>query len=140
MENDQSALRILVVEDEADTADSLAMILRLYGYDVLVAGDGLTALQMANENSPDVVLLDIALPKMDGWRVAKELRQQRAKKRPLIVAITGYGDKASRLRSQEAGIDLHLVKPVDIGELNELLADYQRSLCLLQSLGPSVGS
>jgi CheY-like chemotaxis protein len=121
-----STFRILLVEDHADTADSMAMILRLYGHDVVVARDGLTALQIADDNSPDVVLLDIALPNMDGWRVARELRQPSAKKRQLLVAITGYGDKAARLRSYEAGIDLHLVKPVDGEELQKLLASYHR--------------
>jgi DNA-binding response OmpR family regulator len=119
-------LRILLVEDDADAANSMAVVLRLYGYDVVVALDSPTALQIADNYPPDVVLLDIGMPKMDGWQVAKALRQRRTKPRPLIIAITGYGYKAARLRSYEAGIDVHLVKPVDPAELVNLLGRYQR--------------
>lgn len=121
-----NALRILVVEDDADTAHTMATVLRLCGPDVVVAGDGPTALQRAEDDPPDVVMLDIGIPKMDGWRVAKELRQRRTKTRPLIVAVTGYGDEAARLRSYETGIDLHLVKPVDPAEVVDVLRRFQR--------------
>jgi DNA-binding response OmpR family regulator len=121
----RAVLRILIVEDDADAADSMAMVLRLYGYDVDVAGDGPTALQKADD-APDVVMLDIGMPLMDGWGVAKELRQRRTKKRPLIIAVTGRGHKEARLRSYEAGIDVHFVKPVDPAELANLLRRYQK--------------
>ena len=118
-------LRILVVEDDQDNAATLSMLLRLYGYDVEVAGDGPSALQSVQAAQPDVVLLDLALPKMDGWQVAQQIRQNRNGKRPLIIAVSGYGDKAARLRSYESGIDLHLVKPVEPAELEDLLKRLQ---------------
>ena len=120
------ALRVLIVEDHADTAASLAMLLRLYGHAVEVAADGPSALRAVHASPPDVVLLDISLPKMDGWLVAKEIHEQSTWKRPLLVAITGHGMTADRLRSQEAGIDLHLVKPVEPAELEHLLKRFRR--------------
>ena len=122
------ALRLLVVEDDEDTVASLAMLLRLNGYDVEVASDGPSALRAVRVRLPDVILLDIGLPKMDGWLVAKQIREQTSWKRPLLVAISGYGAEADRLRSQEAGIDLHWVKPVDPMELLKLLRRFQRIL------------
>lgn len=118
-------LRILVVEDHDDTAASLSMLLRLNGYEVEVAVDGPSALEAVKDSSPDVVLLDIGLPKMNGWLVAKQIREQDVWKRPLLVAVTGYGTQADRLRSQEAGIDLHLVKPVEPGALEDLLKRFE---------------
>ena len=119
-------IRVLLVEDDQDTADSLAMLLRLYGHDVEVGADGPSALQAVRANPPDVVLLDLGLPKMDGWHVAEQIRRLTSAKRPLLVAVTGYGDKASRVRSYAAGIDLHLVKPVDPAELEDLLKRFRR--------------
>src|SRR5262245_29208900 len=97
------------------------MLLRLYGYDVEAAADGPGALRAVQASRPDVVLLDIGLPKMDGWLVARQIREQGVWKRPLLVAVTGYGTQADRLRSQEVGIDFHLVKPVEPGALEDLL-------------------
>ena len=111
------ALRVLIVEDHEDTAASLAMLLRLYGHVVEIAADGSSALRAVQASPPDVVLLDISLPKMNGWLVAEQIREQSTWKRPLLVAITGRGMTADRLRSQEVGIDLHLVKPVEPAEL-----------------------
>jgi two-component system CheB/CheR fusion protein len=115
-------LRILVVEDHPDAAATLVTLIRLWGHDVRAAHDGLSALEVAQAFSPDVVLLDIGLPGMDGWQVAERLCQQPAPKRPLLIAVTGYGQDADRRRSQEAGIDLHLVKPVDPDQLRRVLA------------------
>jgi CheY-like chemotaxis protein len=115
-------LSILLVEDNRDAAQTIAFLLQISGHEVTVAYDGPTALQKAESSLPDVVLLDIGLPKMDGWQLAKALRQRSTPKRPLIIAITGYGDKAARQRSSEAGIDLHLLKPVDFDELMPLIA------------------
>jgi CheY-like chemotaxis protein len=109
-------LRILIVEDDAETAESLAVLLHRHHYDVSVAADGAAAVEMARAHNPDVVLLDIGLPEMDGWEVAKRLRDPLSwpeGKRPMLVAISGYGQEADRQRSMEAGIDLHLVKPAD---------------------------
>jgi CheY-like chemotaxis protein len=110
------------VEDHADTADSLALLLCLFGHQVRVARDGRTALELARAFSPDVVLLDIGLPGMDGWQIAQQFRQQPAARRPLLIALTGYGQDNDRQRSHEAGIDLHLLKPVDPDLLRRLLA------------------
>ena len=118
-------LKVLVVEDHDDTAASLAVLLRLYGHQVEVAADGPSALRAVQASPPDVVLLDIGLPKMDGWLVAKQIREQTSWKRPLLVAISGYGTQADRLRSQEAGIDLHLVKPVEPDTLAHVLERFE---------------
>src|SRR5581483_11287500 len=82
-----AGLRVLIVEDDPDTADSMALLLRLYSFDVYVASDGLTALQAAASAQPDVVLLDIGLPKLDGWQLAREIRAVSSSKRPLLIAI-----------------------------------------------------
>ena len=116
-------LRVLVVEDQYDSAASLATMLHLYGFDVRVAADGPTALQKAYEVQPQVVLLDIGLPGMDGWQVAEQLRRT-AEPGPLIIALTGYGDEASRVHSYAAGIDMHLTKPVDPRLLKRVLTEF----------------
>jgi CheY-like chemotaxis protein len=119
------ALRILAVEDHADTAASLAELLRLYGHEIVVAGDGAEAIHQAEMNPPDVVLLDIGLPGMDGWEVARRLQQLPAARKPLLVAMTGYGQEADREHSRQAGIHLHLLKPLDPAELERLLRRFQ---------------
>jgi CheY-like chemotaxis protein len=118
-------LRVLVAEDNEDSAATMAVLLRLYGHEVEVAGDGLTALQAVKASQPDVVLLDIGLPKLDGWLLAKQIRQKAALKRPFLVAISGYGTEADKQRSQESGIDVHLVKPVNPQELADLLRRFE---------------
>ena len=118
-------LRVLVVEDDPDTAVSLEMLLRLYAYDVQVARDGAIALRAVLDGQPDVVLLDIGLPKLDGWQLAKEIRCHTGMKRPFLIAISGYGMQADQMRSREAGIDLHLVKPVEPEMLQQILGRFQ---------------
>jgi two-component system CheB/CheR fusion protein len=113
-------LRVLVVEDSADTGESLAMLLRLYGHEVEVARDGATARQAAGRLTPAVLLIDIGLPKEDGYAVAKCLRGAMRSK-PLLVAITGYGQEQDHQRSRAEGFDHHLVKPVEPDELKHLL-------------------
>jgi two-component system, sensor histidine kinase len=118
-------LRILLVEDDTDAAATMAALLGFYGHDVEIVGDGPNALRMAEIKPPDVVLLDIGLPGMDGYEVARRLRQRRTK-RILLIAISGYGREApERLSSYEAGIDLHLTKPVPAEELASFLARFQ---------------
>lgn len=119
--NSSRALRVLLVEDHADTAESLATLLRLEGHHVDVAADGMTALRIAQAGPPDVALLDIGLPGMDGHQVAQGLRALRHDKRPLLIATTGYGTDEDKRRSDAAGLDLHLVKPVDLEQLRSLL-------------------
>ncbi len=114
--------RILVVDDNVDAAESLSMLLSLEGHEVQVAHDGPTALRLAEVFKPDVVLLDIGLPRMDGYEVACRLREQPAQKGLLLVALTGYGQDEDRRRSHEAGFHVHLVKPVDLDALRVALA------------------
>jgi two-component system CheB/CheR fusion protein len=121
-------LRILVVEDNADTAATLATLLGLAGHEVRVAHDGPAALQAVQEFPLDVMLLDIGLPGMNGWQVVEQFRQRPAHQRPLVIAVTWYGQESDRRRSQEAGIALHLLKPVDPDDLLGLLSRFQRLL------------
>ena len=125
-EMENRAVHVLVVEDDEDNAASLALLLRLNGYEVEVVADGTSALQAVRARLPDVVLLDIGLPKMDGWVVAKRIREETSWKKLLLVAISGYGTQADQRRSREAGIDLHFVKPVEPRELLKLLKRLQR--------------
>jgi signal transduction histidine kinase/DNA-binding response OmpR family regulator len=113
--------RILVVDDQADVADTTAAMLGLSGHDVRTARDGREALEQAAEFQPEVVLLDIGLPGMDGYEVARRLRQTQAGRQVLLVALTGYGQPTDRQRSQEAGFDEHLLKPVDPATLEALI-------------------
>jgi CheY-like chemotaxis protein len=114
--------RVLIVEDNAEAAETLAEILRLWGHDVRVAGDGLEAVGAAQSHRAEVVLLDIGLPGQDGYTVARHLRELPELRESFVVALTGYGQEAERLRSREAGFDDHLVKPVDLLELERLLS------------------
>lgn len=117
-----SPRRVLVVDDNRDLAETLAMILRLWGHDVAVAYDGPQALEMARSRPPEVVFLDIGLPRLDGFEVARQMRADPNLCRARIVAITGYGRDEDRQRSREVGIDVHLTKPVDPWQLQPLLA------------------
>jgi CheY-like chemotaxis protein len=121
-------LRLLVVEDDADNAESLALLLRLDGHDVMVACDGPTALRMAEEYPPDVALLDLGLPGMDGYEVARRLVAQSPDRKPLLIAVTGYGRDTDRQHSTEAGIQMHLLKPVDPKMLQQLLGRFKAQL------------
>ena len=121
------ALRILVVDDNRDAADSLAMLLRTSGNDIRTAYDGVEAVQVANEFEPEVILLDIGLPNMDGHEVAQRIRQESWGRRTCLIAVTGWSDEADRARSRAAGFDHHLVKPLDTGHLAHLLGSVERS-------------
>jgi len=125
----RAGLRVLVVEDYPDTATSTAMLLKLFGHEVDVAGDGPTALQAFAAFLPDVVLLDIGLPGMDGYEVARRMGGQPMNRRPFFIAVSGYREAADRRREVEAGIDMHLLKPVDPDHLRLLL---QRFLHILR--------
>jgi PAS domain S-box-containing protein len=116
------SLRVLVVDDNVDTAQSLTMLLRVAGHDVRTAFDGPTALEAALSCQPRVVLLDIGLPGLDGYEVAERLREQPAFRNSVLIAITGYGQESDRQRSRQAGFDYHLVKPVDFARVKEILA------------------
>jgi len=118
----QAQRKILVVDDNRDAADSLALLLRLMGNDVRVARDGASALALAPEFGPAVVLLDIGLPGMDGYEVARGLRARPELTGVVLIALTGWSQDEDRPRSHEAGFDHHLIKPVDIGALQALLS------------------
>ena len=120
-----AAIKILIVEDNVDGAESLAMILPAYGHTVLVAFDGPTGLIAGEEFQPDVVLLDIGLPRLDGYEVARVLRERRPEGL-VIIAISGYCQLEDRERSSAAGIDQHLAKPVDIESLTAFLSAMKR--------------
>ncbi len=118
-------LRVLVVDDNQDMARMSAMLLRSWGHDVRVAHDGPDALERAAGFHPHAILLDIGLPNMDGYEVARHLRQNPHVETVKLVAVTGYGNDDDRKRSQEAGFDHHLVKPVEPADLRTLLAGFK---------------
>ncbi len=117
-----TACRILVVDDNRDSATSLATLLKLTGNETHTAHDGLEAVEAAATFRPDVVLLDIGLPKLNGFEVARRIREQPWSKGMMLVALTGWGQDEDRRKSQEAGFDHHMVKPVDYAALMKLLA------------------
>jgi CheY-like chemotaxis protein len=115
-------LRILIVDDSPDGADSLAMLLEFGGHETHQAHDGLEAIEGAERLHPDVVLLDIGLPRMNGYDACRRIREQPWGRDLVLVALTGWGQEEDRNRSREAGFDAHLVKPVDHDVLLEVLA------------------
>ena len=114
--------RVLVVDDNADAARTFAEIASLWKHDVRVTYTGAAALELAKSYHPDVVLLDIGLPGMSGYQVARLLRRQPEFAKTLLVAVTGYGQEEDRRRSREAGFNHHLVKPVAPDALHDVLA------------------
>ena len=115
-----------MVDDNQDAAESLATLLDLFGHRVAVAHDGQSALATARSFAPRVVLLDIGLPGLDGYDVARRLRREPSLAPVLLIALSGYGQEENRHRASEAGFDHYLVKPADPAVLNELLADIRR--------------
>jgi CheY-like chemotaxis protein len=115
--------RILVVDDNRDSADSLAIWLQLAGHEVTTTYDGQDGLQAARQLRPDIVLLDIGLPGLDGYEVARRLREEFRMFDMLLIATTGYGKEEDRWLSQQAGFNAHLVKPVDVDELQEIIVN-----------------
>ena len=120
-----TARRILVVDDNRESATSLAMLLKLTGNATHTAHDGLEAVEEAATFKPDVVLLDIGLPKLNGYEACRRIREQERGRNILLVALTGWGQEEDRQRSREAGFDGHLVKPVDLAALTNLLAELE---------------
>lgn len=116
-----SKRRLLVVDDNKDAAESMSMLLEMWGYEVASAYDGPSALETAQQWQPEAVFLDIGLPGMDGYEVAERLRELPQVKHLVLIAITGYGQDDDRRRSQRAGIDHHLVKPVAPDALRSLI-------------------
>lgn len=114
-------LLVLVADDCPDTTFSLAVLIRLWGHEPLVANDGPAAVEAALARKPDVVLLDIALPGLDGFEVARKLRSPPQTRRTQVWALTGHGAEADHLHCREAGFDRHLLKPFDPCDLRRLL-------------------
>jgi CheY-like chemotaxis protein len=113
--------RLLVVDDNKDAAESMSMLLQMWGHEVAYAYDGPSALETARQWQPEAVILDIGLPGMDGYEVAERLRTLPRGKDAVLIAITGYGQDDDRRRSRRAGIDHHLVKPVAPDALRTLI-------------------
>ncbi len=114
--------RVLIADPCADTVESAAWLLRFWGHDVRGVGTGREVLEVVRDYRPDTILMEIALPGLDGCEVARRLRLRGAGPELLLVAVTGYGDERHRRRAREAGFDRHLVKPVEPEVLRSLLA------------------
>jgi signal transduction histidine kinase len=128
--NRASQLRILVADDNQDSADSLQMLLRITGHDVRTAHDGLEAVQYAETFRPNVVLLDLGMPNLNGYDACRRIRERMWGKAMVLIAQTGWGQAEDRRRTHEAGFDHHLVKPLDHASLMELLATIAKEQCL----------
>lgn len=118
----RAAASVLIVEDNLDAAESMMMLLELLGHRVRMVSDGLSALQAARANPPQVMLVDIGLPGMDGYQLAERVRQEESLRHVTLVAMTGYGRDEDRQRALAAGFDHHLVKPVDVQKVQSLVA------------------
>jgi two-component system CheB/CheR fusion protein len=118
-------LRVLVVDDSPDFCYSTSLLLRLWGHDVSVASDGAAALEQATSYRPDVVLLDLGLPYMDGYEVARRLRSMDVPQ-PFLVSLSGYGNEEYTRRAREVGCDVCWIKPADPDALQQLLASRQQ--------------
>jgi signal transduction histidine kinase/ActR/RegA family two-component response regulator len=126
--------RVLVVDDFPESAQLLARLLRKDGNNVRVALDGLEAVEAAAQFKPDIVLLDIAMPKLNGYEAANKIRQQPWGKKAILIALTGWGQQQDRRRTKEAGFDMHLTKPVNYRAIAKLLNDLSGDARLAQSL------
>lgn len=118
-----SPLRVLCVDDYRDSADTLGALLRIYGCEVRVCYNGPSALALAETFHPDVCVLDLTMPGMDGDELARLIRELRLEPEPRLVAVTALGDEVARRRTAAAGFDFHLLKPVDPDELANVVAD-----------------
>jgi two-component system, OmpR family, response regulator len=114
--------RVLLVDDSVDAAEAMSMLLETLGHEVRVMHDGPSALAMVDDFAPEVVLLDIGLPGMDGFEVARQLRARAATKTALLIALTGYGGDSDKQKAREAGFDHHLVKPVSFTAIETVIA------------------
>ena len=129
------ARRVLVVDDQRDVADSLALLLQALGCEVEVARDGLEAVEAAGRFRPDLVLLDIGMPRLDGYAACRRIREHPWGKHMTVIALTGWGQEDDRLKTQEAGFDGHLIKPVEPAVLLDLLNSWNPTLRTTLSAG-----
>ena len=123
---DAHVRRVLLADDNADFANSLGQLLSSQGHQIRIAYDGAEALATAREFIPDIAFIDIGMPKVHGYEVARRMRAESATSACVLVAVTGWGQENDRKRAREAGFDRHLVKPVDPAEIESILASYQR--------------
>ena len=114
--------RVLLVDDSVDAAEAMSMLLETLGHEVRVMHDGPSALAMVDDFTPDVVILDIGLPGMDGFEVAREMRTRAVTKTALLIALTGYGADSDKQKARDAGFDHHLVKPVSFTAIETVIA------------------
>src|SRR5262245_36516684 len=117
-------LTVLVIDDDIDATESLAQLLRHQGYQVAVSNDGINALSAVIEIAPDVLLLDLGMPRFSGFEVAKKIRSSSLPKQPWIMAVTGYDQPLHRLTAEMSGFDKFLVKPVDPQQILQLLREF----------------
>jgi two-component system, sensor histidine kinase len=122
VEGELRKVRVLIVDDLVDAADSLALLLRRLGYEVRAVYDGASAVATAKEFLPYAILLDLALPKLDGFQVAAQLRQNVELQSVCLIAVSGFGQADDLERTSHAGFDFHLVKPVNLEELLRILS------------------
>ena len=120
--------RILVVDDNEDATVSLAMMLEIIGHEVYTAHDGETGVKLAKKWQPNIILMDLGMPRMNGYEAARHIRQETWGTRIILVALTGWGADDDRRKTQDAGFDRHLVKPVEPNALLQLLAELQHTL------------
>jgi len=128
VKEDFMTLRILVVDDNRDAAESLATLLKLSGHTVDIANDGLLALASAEKLQPDVIFMDIGMPRLNGFDAARRIRETAWGKSMTLVAISGWGQDSDRAKSKDAGFDIHLVKPVEFSALEQILGDVSARL------------
>jgi CheY-like chemotaxis protein len=119
-------LRILVVDDNLDASKMLSRVIVAMGYHVTTAADGKEAIEKAEADRPDVILMDLGMPRMNGYEAARYIRQQDWGKETVLVALTGWGQGVDRQKSKAAGFDHHLVKPADPQELRVLLDSFAK--------------
>ena len=124
-QNASRAKRVLIIEDNADAAMTTQQLLQLKGHTIQIAADGLSGVKEAQIFKPEVVLLDIGLPGIDGYEVARRLRKLPETKEALLIALSGYGKPEDLLKSKKAGFNHHLVKPANMNELEALMAALQ---------------
>ena len=114
--------RVLIVDDQPATVETLSMLLELSGHSIHSTGDGVEAVRLADEFRPDVVLLDIGLPRVNGYDVCRRIREHAWGREMVVIALTGFGADDDRLKARQAGFDMHLVKPVEPEHLLTVLA------------------
>ena len=124
MEHALTRRRILVADDNSDAASSLGMLLEMMGHEVCIVHNGVEAVAKASTFGPDIILLDLGMPQLNGYEACARIRAQPSPKKTLIVALTGWTQDDKKQRSQQAGFDFHLIKPVELPALEKLLREY----------------